>query len=458
MPGEGEDLMQAVPTTAPTTPRLSRGGWLALGSLLALALVVRLLYLGLVTPMPVVSDASGYDAAARRLIGTGSYAYPVGQRFWADETFREDAWEAFVRMPPNAFSMPGYAWFVAGIYRLGGVGPERFEHVRMAQVFLSVMTLALIFGIGDAVLGRRAAWAALALNAFYPPGIRAVQYLLTETLFTFLLVVQVALMVWASRSRRGLAYGSLGLATAAAVYVRPVAGLVPLLLLALELKRLGAGSSSPLPIGRLAARFGLLGFAVALSMAPWVARNGRVYGVFMPTTSASMLPAIQGETIVRGLPFPAETIPQLADLAPYGNDDHRFAVESAARITAGTPRATLAEVLTAQRRKARMLGVALTSPFTFFSTAAPAVSASFAMQAGLLALALIGLWRRRREPEALLLLGGVPIYFAAVHWMVSILWSRYLYPAMPMVLMMAAAALVASEPAREVRHRRPGRA
>jgi hypothetical protein len=451
--------MQAVPTAASTTPRLARREWLALGSLLALALAARLLYLGLVTPMPVVSDASGYDAAARRLIVTGSYAYPVGQRFWSDETFREDAWEAFVRMPPNAFSMPGYAWFVAGIYRLCGAGPERFQPVRVTQAVFAVMTLALIFGIGDALLGRRAGWVALALNAFYPSGIRAVQYLLTETVFTLLLVVQVALMVWASRSRRRLAYASLGVATAAAMYVRPVAGLVPLLLLALELYRRGAGSYSPMPFGRLAVRFGLLGLVVALVMAPWVARNGRLYGVFMPTTSAPMLPAIQGETIVRGLPFPAETIPQLADLAPYGNDDHRFAVESAARIAARMPRATMAEVLAAQRVKARMLGVALTSPFTFFSTAAPVMSVSFAMQASLLALALIGLGRRRREPEMLALVGGVPIYFAAVHWMVSILWSRYLYPAMPMVLMMAAAGLVPpEEPARADRRPRPGRA
>jgi hypothetical protein len=43
--------------------------------------------------------------------------------------------------------------------------PEQFEPVRVAQVLLALMTLALSFGIGDAVLGRRAAWVALGLGA-----------------------------------------------------------------------------------------------------------------------------------------------------------------------------------------------------------------------------------------------------------------------------------------------------
>ena len=186
-----------------------------------------------------------------------------------------------------------------------------------------------------------------------------------------------------------------------------------------------------------------MGLVVVLLMAPWAVRNARVYGVVLPTTSASTLPAIQGETIVRGLPFPAWTIPQLADLAPFGYDDHRFAVESVARIAAGIPRATAGEVLAAQIARARMLAIALTSPFDFFSTPAAIPSVGFVMQAGLLLLALVGLWRRRGEPEALALVAGVPLYFAVVHWMVSILWSRYLYPAMPLLLVMAAAALVA---------------
>ena len=105
--------MQAASTAAPTVSRLTRGDWLALGSLLALALAVRLLYLGLVTPMPVVSTP-GLRRRGARLIGTGSYAYPVVTAQGGGDLPR-GRMGGLRRMPPNAFSMPGYAWFVAGI-------------------------------------------------------------------------------------------------------------------------------------------------------------------------------------------------------------------------------------------------------------------------------------------------------------------------------------------------------
>jgi 4-amino-4-deoxy-L-arabinose transferase-like glycosyltransferase len=424
-------------------PALARRDSLVLGSVLALALAARLLFVLGMPAMPVRSDASGYDAAARRLLLDGSYAYPVGRSLWSDDVVRDQAWPAYLRMPPNAFAMPGYVGFVAGVYRLAGTGPGRFVAVRVAQALIATLTLLLIFWIADSVLGRRAAWIALAFNTVYPPNVWVAQYQLTEALFTFLLAGQVALMVWAARSGRLPAYALLGMVTATAIYVRPVAALVPALLLGLDAYRRATRAPARTPIGRLLSRYAVLGIVAALLMVPWVARNARLYRVFMPTTSASALPPIQGETIVRKLAFPAETIPQLADLAPYGNDDHRFAVETAARIAAGMPPASAADAMAALLEKTRMLGEALTSPFTFFSNPAPVMSSPFLVQAVILLLALVGFWRHRRRAEAVALVGGVPVYFVVVHWMIAMLWSRYLYPAMPFMLVLAAAALVA---------------
>lgn len=420
---------------------MNRKVWLALGSVLALAFAVRLLHFGLVPPAPVGSDASGYDAAARRLIASGTYAFPMGRALWSDDVFREDAWGAFEHMPPNAFSMPGYPWFLAGIYRLSGTGPERFQAARVVQALIASLTLALLFLVGDTVLGRRAAWAGLALNALYPPSVWATQYLLTETLFTLLLVAQVALMVWAARSRRLLAYGGLGVATAAAVYVRPVAVLVPVLLLALETYRTVRGSAAGRALPGQAARFAVLGLTITVLMAPWWIRNQRLYGVFMPTTSASVLPPVQGELLIRGLPVPDESYAQYALPALTGNDDHAYAVGVAKRIRAIMPPASPTDRAAAQLERMRMLGSALTSPFAFPVTRDPLPGWQPVMQVAILALASIGLWRHRHRADALLLLGGVAATIILVHWQVSMLTPRYLYPAMPLLLLLAAAAL-----------------
>lgn len=435
-------------------PALSRRDCWVLGSVLVLALALRLFLVLFMPSLSIRSDASGYDASARRLIATGSYAYPVGGILWADDVFREDAWPRFVQMPPNAFAMPGYAWFIAGIYRVVGTGPDRFTAVRVMQALIATLTLLLIFAVGDSLLGRRVAWIALALNTLYPPNIWVAQFVLTETLFTFLLVGQVALMVRAAGSRRLVAYAGLGLMTAAAAYVRPIAVLAPVLLLVLEVVR-HRRRPPPRPSWRpLGLRFLALGLVVALLLAPWVARNGRIYGIVMPTTSAAALPPLQGETIVRGLPFPAETIPQLADIEAYGNDDHRFAEAVSARLRASMPPASPAAMVSAQLGKAKMLGEALTSPFTFFSTPVPVMSPEFVVQVVILLGALIGLWRHRRRPEVVALVGAIPAYFVVVHWLIAMMWSRYLYPTMPFLLLLAAAAMVAPAEKPRARSRR----
>jgi len=417
-------------------------GRVAIGFALLVAFAGRLLYLAVVAPMPVQSDASGFDAAARRLMKTGTFAFPVGRDLWADDVFREDAWEAFERMPANAWCMPGYSGFLAGVYRIVGSGPGRFVAVRWVQALLGTLTVALMFRLADWLLGRRAAWVTLALAAAYPPSVRLTQYLLTETVFTLLLVGQVTLMVWAARSRRVMAYVGLGVITVAATYVRPVAMLVPGLLVVLETWRWVRVPSSREPLGRPLARFALLGLVIAALVAPWWVRNQHLYGVFLPTTSAAALPAVQGELHVRGRPFRYETLAQFATPQNTGNDDHRYAQTIAAEARELMPPPAPSEWVGMQIVKARMLVAALTTPFNFFSYPAQAWSPGFVMQLALLVLALWGLWRHRRDAETVILLGGLAAYFATVHWAVSMLWTRYFYPVMPFLLALAAGGLV----------------
>jgi 4-amino-4-deoxy-L-arabinose transferase-like glycosyltransferase len=414
-----------------------RAWWAAV---LVLALAARLLYALLLPAPPVISDASGYDAAARRLLATGSYAFPVGQALWSEDRFRDDAWGTYTRMPANAWSMPGYTVFLAAVYRFSGTGAGRFTAVRCVQALLGTLTVALVFALADALLGRRAAWVAFALNAFYPPSVWAAQVLLTETVFTLLLLSQVAIMVWAARSRRPIAYVLLGVATAAATYARPVALLVPGLLLAFEAWRWLRSPAARRTIGRQAACFGVLGLATAAMLAPWWLRNQRIYGVFMLTTSASVLPRVQGELLVRRLPIPDQSYAQYALPALTANDDRLYAIGVAKRIHAIMPPSSAVDRSAAREERLRLLGRALTLPFTQNLDKPPILSWRVMMQVLILALAGLGVWRHRRRAEVLLLLAAVPAYIVLLHWEIAMLLPRYLYPAMPFLLILAGAA------------------
>ena len=435
--------MVRTPPAQDRPPRLIRRERLALALALGLALAVRLAYLALVHPFPVRSDASGYDAAARRLIATGSYAFPVGSDLWTDDVFAEDAWGTFLGRPANAWAMPGYTCFMAGVYRVFGAGPERFRAVRVAQALLGTLTVALCFWIARGLLGPPAAWVALALNALYPPNVWSTEYLLTETLFTVTFAMQLALMVRATRSRSRVAYALLGVATAVATYVRPVAIIAPAGLVAWEGYRWLRRSSGRIAFGPLGVRFALAGLTFALVMAPWVIRNGRVYGAFVPTTSAVGLPGIQGDLALRGLPVPMATYAQSARPWLTAYDDRRYAERIITQVRDHAPRMSGADVVRLQLARARMLGRALTTPFTFAGPPVSVRSLPFTMQAVLLALALVGLWHHRRDGRAVVLLGGAVVCYVLPYWMASNLWSRYVYPLMPLVLVLAAGGCVA---------------
>lgn len=411
------------------------------GLVLLIALVPRLLFVTL-APMPrVQSDPSGYDAAARRLIAAGSYAFPVGRALWADDVFREDAWHAYLAMPSNAWSMPGYTVLLATVYRLSGTGPGRLAAVRFLQAALGAITVVLLFRIAGTLLGTRAAWIAAILATLYPPSVALTGYLLTEILFTLLLVAQIAAMVWAARTRRFGAPALLGALTAAAVYVRPVAAFVPLLLLGFEVHRWVRDPAARHTPGRQIQRFAACAAVIVALLAPWWIRNLGIYGVFLPTTSAMALPAIQGELLVRGLAVPDETYAQFALPALTGNNDHVYAEKVAQRILRVSPLAAHGELAAGQIGRARMLGRALISPFTFFSRTFPLWSGQTLLQAAILGFAALGLWRARRALEVTWLVAGVVLYILLVHWQVGFLTPRYLYPTMPLLLLLAGAGL-----------------
>ena len=160
----------------------------------------------------------------------------------------------------------------------------------------------------------------------------------------------------------------------------------------------------------------------ALAMAPWWARNARVFGRFVPTAlwmGASLYDGLRpGATGASDMRFMAD--PDIWPLDEQAQD-------------AELRRRAWAFVREHPGRALELAAIKLArfwSPWpnadTFRSPVVAAVSAAVTLpQFALLAL---GAWDRRRDPRALVLLAGPLLYFSALH-MVFVGSMRYRIPA-----------------------------
>jgi hypothetical protein len=174
-------------------------------ALLALALVLRVGLVTQATWLPV-SDTRDYHELARSLASGRGYAqvYEGERPEYRGLTFQ-------------AFRMPGYPAFLAGLYSIFGWEPLVGY---LANVACELATQLLVLGLGRRLLDPVASVAAQALMATH---VVWTPSLMTESLFT-LLFTALVLMVVAGRvaaSAGGAAW--FGILLALAVFFRPVA-------------------------------------------------------------------------------------------------------------------------------------------------------------------------------------------------------------------------------------------
>ena len=172
------------------------------------------------------------------------------------------------RIVSDALRPPGYPAFLRLF--LSGIPDLTFvRSVMLGQAWLGIVTVALVFGLARLMLGPIAALFAMLLTAISPHLIVMENYLLSETLYTTLLVAAIAAGVLALRrpdSPRTLASAtSNGGILALCALVRPTLEHIPLLIL------LGTCIAPGLRVYRKHALCGMIAFA--LIMAPWWVRN-----------------------------------------------------------------------------------------------------------------------------------------------------------------------------------------
>jgi 4-amino-4-deoxy-L-arabinose transferase-like glycosyltransferase len=122
---------------------------------------------------------------------------------------------------------PGYPLFVRGIYDVFG---RHYAAVVAVQLLLSVATIVLTFGLASTLLGHRRGLIAAGLVACDPSSTVFANQLLTETLFALLLVASLLMLVVSLRRQSLWPAAASGVTLGAALLVRPIVELIPLLL------------------------------------------------------------------------------------------------------------------------------------------------------------------------------------------------------------------------------------
>jgi len=228
----------------------SENGWVAPAAVFAAALGARLAFTLAHGPAPLIAEMNAYwDAAGGLLAGIG---------FHAGHGFR-------------AFIPPGYAFFLAAVRGLGGTPFT----ARIVQDFLGAGTGLLLFYYIRRPFGLKAAFLGSLAFAVWAPSLAIGDFVLTESLFTFLLLA--TLLLWGNGDSRAHALGA-GLIGGAAALSRELALLFfPAIALSYLLTRDYKRALNAI----------LAGIIVIICVAPWTVRNWRVLGGFVPVTSKS---------------------------------------------------------------------------------------------------------------------------------------------------------------------------
>ncbi len=181
---------------------------------------------------------------------------------------------------PDTWRTPGYPLFLAGVMLVGG---GAVSTLIAAQQILGVLNVLLLYGITRRQISDRRAIVVAWLFLMEPYHLYYSMWLMATTLFLTLLLITWLIWQIAAERRQGRWFLLLGVSAGLLILVRPVAILIPPVLLvgllwrAWQRRGLLASAEPSAGTGRFALSY-VLGVAVVLS--PWLIRNQVVAGHF----------------------------------------------------------------------------------------------------------------------------------------------------------------------------------
>ena len=208
-------------------------------------------------PPATTNDAGWYDLFGREIAGGHGYVLPGGA--------------ATSRWPP------GYPIFLGAIYKASG---NSRGAARLAQAVLGALTAVLAAELARRLLSQRAGAVAGCIVALTPSLILYSSVLMSEALFTFLIMAGFLLGTHASSSRWSAVLA--GVAFGAATLVR-AQGL--LLVLALFASWWALGAFAGERRRQSAVLAAIIIAAAALTLVPWTVRNAVQLDTFAPVAT-----------------------------------------------------------------------------------------------------------------------------------------------------------------------------
>lgn len=211
---------------------------------------IRFSYVGSIPHITTIkADAEKYNNLAHNILNQGSYS--PGKK---------------TPLVQDTFITPGYPLFLAGILSFAQNENSFYVFAIYLQATLSSLAVLLVFIIGRKFLPYWGALLASFLTAISPQLVVSNGYILTESLFTFLLLLSVYLLLLALKSKNIFLFFLFGLMAGYASLVRPALLLFPLIVVSLPFARfMSAPPGTRLRIGALVAA-GILVF-----WGPWLA-------------------------------------------------------------------------------------------------------------------------------------------------------------------------------------------
>jgi 4-amino-4-deoxy-L-arabinose transferase-like glycosyltransferase len=169
---------------------------------------------------------------------------------------------------PTSIRPPLYPALVAGVYRISGL--ENYRAIRLLQAAISLGTVVLVYWLGRMLDSQRVGLWAAGLLVFYPSLLAYNNLLLTEVLFTALLVATCCVLVYALKRGSVAVLLAGGVLLGLAALTRSVLWLFPPVL-GVYLLVVWKG-----PVRRRVLAALALGLAFALTVGPWAVRNTRL--------------------------------------------------------------------------------------------------------------------------------------------------------------------------------------
>lgn len=258
---------------------MSRGERAALAALAAAAVAIRLGYLaslggGLQLPVEALSgDPRDYHTIAANLAAGRGYTWP-----WPGSGPHAG------QLVPTGIRAPLLPLVLAVLYRLAGPVPTYGRLLLIAADAVSVVVLVLL---GRRLAGPKVGWVAGAMAALYPPLVTASASLMTEPLFTMLLLLLLLVAVGAAERPSTLRWVLLGLLVGSVALARPN-GAGPAAAVALWVVWRRRGDPG---LRRQVAASALVALLV---VAPWTAWISAQMGRFVPITT-TLGPVLAGE-------------------------------------------------------------------------------------------------------------------------------------------------------------------